>query len=486
MSTTFVDAPESQVRAGVARADVTPPVGIYHRMWGAARHDRSTGVHRPLLATALVLTPEQPDDSAEPRSRVWIGLDHCLLWYPEMQALLGKISAKCGLPPERITIFFSHTHAAGLMGRERVHLPGGDLIPPYLEYLGETLGELARQAQDHAESATITYGLGRCSLAANRDYFDEQGRAICGFNPDVPTDDAVLVGRIVTQADQRPLAVIVNYACHPTTLAYENTLISPDFVGAMTELVENAGHGYCLFVQGASGDVGPRHGFVGDPRIADRNGRQLGYAVLSTLESLPSPRCRFQYSGPVLSGATLGRWDEVPLPASRQIATQLWRERWIEIRMPYRPDLVRGESHKHEFARWQAEEAAALARGDADAAAAARAMAERATRSRLRTEYLPEGDYYPYRCNLVRLGDAVWVPLEGEHYNILQRRLRHRFPHRALLIGTVANGSHVWYLPDADSYGKGLYQEAASIVIRGSLERLEAALVEAIEALDSP
>ena len=50
---THVDSPENICRAGVARCDITPPVGIYHRMWGAALHDRSTGVHRPLTATVL-------------------------------------------------------------------------------------------------------------------------------------------------------------------------------------------------------------------------------------------------------------------------------------------------------------------------------------------------------------------------------------------------------------------------------------------------
>ena len=49
-----LDTPTSRCRLGVARCDITPPVGAYHRMWGAARHDRSTGVHRPLTATALV------------------------------------------------------------------------------------------------------------------------------------------------------------------------------------------------------------------------------------------------------------------------------------------------------------------------------------------------------------------------------------------------------------------------------------------------
>ena len=39
------------------------------------------------------------------------------------------------------------------------------------------------------------------------------------------------------------------------------------------------------------------------------------------------------------------------------------------------------------------------------------------------------------------------------------RTLRERFPEVTLVIGTLANGSNVWYLPDANSFGNGLYQE---------------------------
>ena len=81
------------------------------------------------------------------------------------------------------------------------------------------------------------------------------------------------------------------------------------------------------------------------------------------------------------------------------------------------------------------------------------------------------------------MGDAIWVSLNGEHYNILQTALRKRFPKLTLIIGTIANGSDVWYLPDAESYGKGLYQEEASILSQGSLEKLIAALDNAIRQL---
>src|SRR5262249_37493223 len=148
----------------------------------------------------------------------------------------------------------------------------------------------------------------RCRLAANRDYRDESsGQYVCGFNPSGPADDTVLVARAADEAG-RTVATFVNYACHPTTLAWQNSLISPDYVGAMREVVEQAAGAPCVFLQGASGDLGPREGFVGDVAQADRNGRQLGYAALAALEGLPPPATRFRYAGPVVSGATLGTW----------------------------------------------------------------------------------------------------------------------------------------------------------------------------------
>jgi hypothetical protein len=43
------------LRAGVARAITTPPVGIAHGNWGAQTHTRAEGVDLALWATALVL-----------------------------------------------------------------------------------------------------------------------------------------------------------------------------------------------------------------------------------------------------------------------------------------------------------------------------------------------------------------------------------------------------------------------------------------------
>lgn len=477
-----VEFPQSRCRAGVARRDITPPVGIYHRMWGAATHNRSTGVHRPLSTTILVM---QPDESqAESKPVVFVAVDHCLLWNREMNELLDRVSESAGVQRSQIIVFFSHTHAAGLMGHERLDLPGGELIPQYLADVADTISDGIREASDQTQPAVLTYGTGRCNLATNRDFRDETlGKYVCGFNSAGKADDTVGVVRLATASDHATLATIVNYACHPTTLAWDNTLISPDYPGAMCEVVEAATVAPCFFIQGASGDIGPRHGFVGDTDVADQNGRQLGYAVLSALENLPPVDARMKYGGAVISGATIGRWGyEESSPAQREQAF-FWREQCSEVALKYRDDLPRQDELQRETAAWKAKEAAADEAEDADTARDARAMIERMTRRLVRVAHLDDAETFSYPIRLWKMGDAVWIALDGEHYNVLQRNLRNRFANVPLIIGTLANGSDVWYVPDEESYGKGLYQEDASILAKGSLEKLEAALIDQIEKL---
>ena len=101
--------------------------------------------------------------------------------------------------------------------------------------------------------------------------------------------------------------------------------------------------------------------------------------------------------------------------------TKPYREATVEL--DYREDLLRRQDLERDKAHWQAEEQKAREAGDQAAAADARAMVERMTRRLVRVRDIPDGDRYPFRIRLWLMGDVVWVMLEGEHYNVLQRRL---------------------------------------------------------------
>ena len=129
------------------------------------------------------------------------------------------------------------------------------------------------------------------------------------------------MGRVTADADGRVVGTIVNYACHPTTLAWENTLISPDYIGAMRETVEShTGGAPCVFLQGASGELGPAHQYVGDPggRGPARPPARLQRAG-STLEGMLPAGRGAPLRRAVESGAPLAVWLPAPFEPSETI-----------------------------------------------------------------------------------------------------------------------------------------------------------------------
>jgi hypothetical protein len=475
-----VDTPQTRCRAGVARGDITPPVGIYHRMWGAATHDRATGVHRPLLASALWL---QPLEGGREQGQLIVALDHCVLVKDDIVRMQAAVSLAAGVGAQQVHISLSHTHAAGLMMRDRAELPGGDLIGPYLDHVAERLAQLAPEAMQNAQPATLLYGAGRCSLAANRDYGDASRKIyVCGLNPAGPADDTVLVARIVGDSG-RSIATLVNYACHPTTLAWDNTAISPDYVGAMRETVEKETGVPCLFLQGASGDLGPREGYVGDHTVADRNGRQLGFAALSALETLPQAGTRYVYQGPVVSGAIIGAWKHEPLRKNDLERQAEWRLQQWTVDLPYRADLPALAEIQQQQSRWQGEEVQAREAGDAIRARECRARVEQATRWLARLHALPPGKTFAFPITLWQLGDALWVVLPGEHYQALQTKLRARFPQHPIVVVTLTGDWLPGYVPTAATYGYGIYQESIALVAPGCAEVLQEEIARRINTM---
>lgn len=279
------------------------------------------------------------------------------------------------------------------------------------------------------------------------------------MNPLVAADDTVVVGRVAT-LDGRPLASVVNYACHPTTLAWQNRLISPDYVGSMRETVETATGAPSLFLQGASGELAPGEQYTGDTGVADRHGRALGHAVLSALDGLPPAGSELGLTGVVESGASLAMWSPVPAAPSDRLDV-----RRIDVELDLRP-LPSFDDLEREWAGIDA-----------------RSRDERLRRARdLRADYI-DGPTVRHPMWVWRLGDALVVAQPGEAYSQLQRELRARHPGRPVVVTNLTNGPGFVYVPTENAYRRGAYQSWQTPLASGSLGRLIDAAASAVDVL---
>ena len=443
-------------RAGVARCDITPPLGIRMRNWGYGDADVSLGVHRPITATALAVAAGDPGSGAGPADPLGVLITADLGWWrtrADEEGVRGRVAETTGLPPERILLHLTHTHAGPSICAEDADLPGGELVPGYLELVAERIAAAAREAIAGMRDVEWVVATTSHPLAAVR-ALTADGTPLLAFDPGQAPDQTLLAGRIA-DAEGRVLATVVNYACHPTTLGHDNDRVSPDFVGAARELLEARYDAPCLFLQGASGELAPRLQYVADPAVADRHGDSLGLAAIAALETLPSPGAALAMTEVVQSGAPLGIWTEVP---ARRDETVAHAQRAVRVEVKELPPI---EQLEREWAGIDP-----------------RSRQERLRRARrLRATYDDlENAVHPLW--VWRLGGLAIVAHPGEAYSALQSRLRARFPGSAILVLNLVNGPGWVYLPPREAYEADRYQSWQTILRPGSLE----ALVEAADA----
>jgi hypothetical protein len=447
--------PEFRGRMGIARAEITPPIGIYSRTWGSARHDQAEGIHRPLLATCLRFQDIRGGDEL-----ILITLDVMIFWQEEADRIRAAILQERGLKPHQLILHPSHSHGTPFYLRRQMDRPGGDLISPYLASIPARCCTLIDEARASARDAVLTWAYGRCGLAFNRDAIDPaSGRDICGLNLAVEADSTVLVGRIAAP-DGTVHATIVNYACHPVSLGGGNRLLSPDYIGAMREVVEQqTGGAICVFFQGAAGDVTPRRSYESDVEAADQNGRELGYAALSTLTAMFPPGQQLVYQGIEESGTALGIWR---LRAKDSVSTQLSAER-ITARLPIR-EMPEREELEQQLAQTQD-----------------RVELERLERALDRRKLVGDGKEGDLSCTVWRLGESFLVATPAEPYTQFQIALRQQFPDAAVAVLMASDGAKN-YLPLPAAFQRDVYQVRVSLYEAGALERVTAQVAQVIEA----
>jgi neutral/alkaline ceramidase-like enzyme len=236
------------LKAGVAKVDITPPVG--EKMWGYFnRLTPAQGILDPLYARVLVL------EVGEKRLAL-VDLDLGRTFSPASIQRLREAAQKSS-EISYVLVQATHTHAGPVILDE---YPSG---PPAWETADvDKVGQAIADAHQHAVESRLGTGYGDTYIGYNRRRVNPDGTVTMFWRnqtrvPTAPVDPTVSVLRVDT-SEGKPLAVLVNYSCHPVVFGSDNLQYSADFPGVMCKTVEQvfgSSPPLCFFLQGAPGDI---------------------------------------------------------------------------------------------------------------------------------------------------------------------------------------------------------------------------------------
>lgn len=288
-------ASASDIEAGVAVVDITPPVGW--RMSGYFHERLSTGTHDPLQAKAIVLRQGS-------RRAALVFCD--LIGLPlDLSRRARRLAAqKTGIPAPNILIAATHSHTGPLYFgalRKQFHdqavaKDGSDPHEKtdYPARLAEKLVAVIAEARAGLRPAKLRAGVGKqTGLSFNRRFHMKDGSVRFNpgkLNPDIvrpagPIDPDVGILLLAGKADNRPLASLTVFALHLDTVG--GTLYSADYPYYLEQsLREKLGEAFAsLFGLGTCGDINHIDVSHRRPQQGQAEAKRIGETLAATVKS---------------------------------------------------------------------------------------------------------------------------------------------------------------------------------------------------------
>jgi neutral ceramidase len=430
-----------QLHCGIARADITPPVGI--KSAGFAGRGPLSRLHDSLYATAIVFILDTQRIAVV--SCDLLGLDA-----DTVSAIRQEITQRTQLPENAITVACTHTH----YGPDPYRDAANPMIKTYRANLIQVIGGAVEAANRDTQPVTMRIQWGESDIGINRREKLPDGQVILGQNPAGPIDRSVGVLRI-DNVDGTPLACLVNFATHPVSQTGKVDHISADYPGKMREVAESITGALCLFLQGASGNINAERM---EPRYepARSLGVRLGCEVVRLWELCDHPKT------PDLSAESINYTTQIiELPrthyGSAENAQKLVQDLEDEIKRLIDQDGPVGSIHWAELRLKRAQQAV----------------------DSWITGELPEPVLGEIQA--VCIGDFAFVTAPGEIFNQIGVRVKEESPFTHTWFLSCTNGS-IGYVPVPEAYADGGYEvthasrvgpEAAGILTQSCLELLQ-------------
>ncbi len=202
-------ADESELQVGIGEVDITPVIqkGKPVYMAGFGQNRVATGVLDPLMARAIVFS----DGKA---TVAMVSLDLVGLSYGNTLSLRKRL-------PDFSYVLMSCTH--NHEGPDTIGLWGpspfkSGVDKDYIRHIEDSAVAAIELARKNLKPATAKIG-----VASDGNLLDDSRE------PYVKHDEIVVIE--FSGADKKPSGLLVQWNCHPETLASENTRLSADYVG---------------------------------------------------------------------------------------------------------------------------------------------------------------------------------------------------------------------------------------------------------------
>ena len=239
-------AEPQSLRAGVARADLTPPLEMKAALggYGARMSKPAIGVHDKVWAKALVM--------AQGEKRFALVTADVLAFPPRFKAAVIQRLTADGWSADQVMLLPSHTHTRfDMMALHPCNTFGNPQVGIVLKELFEHTADQLAKAIREAGKTVLPVRAGTTTESvrvANRNR--RQG---------LTTRDTDLTVTRIDTAEGKPLAALVNWTAHPTFMDEEDMLFSGDWPGHLQRTLEALiGQGItAMFYNGAEGDQSP-------------------------------------------------------------------------------------------------------------------------------------------------------------------------------------------------------------------------------------
>ncbi len=414
------------LKAGFARVDMTPPLGILVAGYYEARY--ADGVLDPLYLNALAVGNGDETILVITADVLMIRMDTC-------DMLREMISERTGVPADHILINALHQHTSVLIGGKTKE---AEKDQTYLDVLYRKFCDVAQMAMNDLADATCGTAIQHATedISFVRRYFLKDGRLKTNPSPTSYPPDKIEgpaarsdndVRLVLFKREEKKDIALVNFATHPDVIG--GTKYSADWPGYVRKFVEAEHKGaHCIFINGFQGDTN-HHNFMCEG-VLEMHGYQhcikMGRIVADTVNLM---------------------WDKTEARENYKLS--------CEVRCVFNKTSTRGEEHYEECKRLNDR----YRSGD---------YSVRKTESGIelteacRIATIPEQPVYrKIPITVMGMGEIAFFGLGGEPFTEYGFIAREAFPEKFILTATCTNGGE-GYLPSRQAFSQGGYEVISS------------------------